>query len=55
MKRKQDLEKLRRTLALEQEPDIWDLQVCQTCHADMCRSGKCVTCLKREIAELEPK
>jgi hypothetical protein len=47
------LSQLTRDLAYEQEPGIWDTKVCQTCHSDLCRKGKCVICLKREIAGAE--
>ena len=41
---------LQSLLAHEQEPGIWDTVVCQTCHSDLCRKGKCVICIKREMA-----
>ena len=47
------LTQLKRDLAYEQEPGIWDTVVCQTCHSDLCRKGKCVRCLKREIVRVE--
>ena len=48
------LTQLKRALAYEQEPGIWDVKVCQSCHSNMCRKGKCVTCLKLEIAKAKP-